>query len=412
MRRIRIFLFLALVFSALAGMGLRAVLPEKKMDESVFLKEVAPDSVFGNKGGSPPHYSSGDGTVAFNTYDITPGIRGYAGPIKLLLALDNKGTITGIRILGHKETPNYVAGMERPEFLGQFLGKGVNDPIRVDEDIDGVSRATVSVRALADTVRESERAVARNVLRIEVKGDAREGGMRFDTKLLAYILLFAFALSAYFITRRHKRLLRLRDLSLLLSILIIGFRLSAPFSILHVFNILLLRPSLDILWISIVITVFLSIAVAGRFYCGWLCPFGALSEFMGRLPLRKWRIPPDTDDRWRNPKYLLLGAAMLIVILSGRPEFGSYETYVTLFSFHGNSLTWALVSVSLIASLRVERFWCRYLCPAAAFTGVLSKKAEGYVSRHDCPMANKPMPLISECIRCNRCYKAEEPGKP
>ena len=65
---------------------------------------------------------------------------------------------------------------------------------------------------------------------------------------------------------------------------------------------------------------------------------------------------------------------------------------------------WLLVAVSLVANLRVKRFWCRFLCPVAALTGAASRSDKGYVSAPDCPMGNKPGPLISECIRCNRCY--------
>lgn len=394
------FLLTVLFVAVLAGYGLRK---DRAVDESLFLQEVASDVEFTSKGGSPPHYRSEEGTVAFNSYDITPSIRGYAGPIKLLLALDAGGKVTGIKILEHRETPNYVHRMETPEFLGQFIGKSVNDPFEVDRDIDGISRATASVKALASTVRESSREVASEVMAIEVKGQKTE--KRLNPGWGVYLLFFSLSFAAYLVTRKSRNFLRIRDLVLILSIPVVGLWLSSSFSVLHVFNILLMRLSADVLWYAVVISVALSIVVAGRFYCGWLCPFGALSEFIGRLPVRKWDIPAGLDDRWRNLKYILLGLAAAVVIPSGRIGVGNYETYVTLFSFHGSAFIWALVVVSLVANLRVPRFWCRYLCPVAALTGVLSRKDSGYVSGKDCPMANKPMPLISECIRCNRCYK-------
>jgi polyferredoxin len=212
----------------------------------------------------------------------------------------------------------------------------------------------------------------------------------------------------YLLTRRSKKYIRLRDVSLSASVIIIGLYLSSPFSILHVFNLVLLRPSSAVLWYVIVITTMISVAIAGRFYCGWLCPFGALSEFIGRLTRVKWTIPVKQDDQWRKLKYYLLGAVVIIVFLTQRADYGNYETYITLFSFHGNALTWTLVFLAIVANLRIERFWCRYLCPVAALTGVLSRRAKGYPSRHDCPMANKPDPEISECIRCNRCYNPRE----
>ncbi len=406
MRNLKIILLITVIASIIAGYTMRVFMPEKRIDERIYLQEIAPDIRFSGEKANPPHYQSDEGVVAFNTYDITPSVRGYAGPIKLLLALSPDGKITGIKILEHKETKNYVHYMESHEYLQRFLGKGVNDPFEIDKDIDGISRATVSVEAMAGTVRESSRIVASNVLNLDIK---HEGGKKaFYTGWVIYLLIFSLSFVFYFITRKSKKHLRIRDFSLVLNIPVIGLYLSSPFSILHVFNLLMLRPSSSYLWYVIIISTILSIVIAGRFYCGWLCPFGALSEFIGRLPFRKWSIPAETDDRWRDLKYIILGLAAIIVFTSRRVEFGNYETYVTLFSFHGNYLTWSLVVITLLANIRIERFWCRYLCPVAALTGMLSRKDSGYISRHDCPVGNKPMLLISECIRCNRCYKGSE----
>ncbi len=398
MKKLRLLIGLIAVLSL--GFGY-IISPEKAVDERFFLKYIAPGIQFFEKKGVPPLYSTDTGIVAFNSYDIVPEIRGYAGPIKLLLAMDSNGRITGLRILEHRETKNYVHYMETSDYLAQFIGKSVHDPLTVDRDIDGISRATVSVNALAKTVGDSSRIVASQAYGISAKTNESATG---SFAWLWYLLTFLAAFGSYFITRQTRKLLRLRDITMATGVVVIGLYLSTPFSILHVFNLALLRPSASILWYLIMASTALSVALAGRFYCGWLCPFGALSEFISRLPFKKWAIPVETDDLWRNAKYILFGIAMLAVFLGRRSDFGNYETYVTLFSFSGNYLAWLLVGFSLAANLRIERFWCRYLCPVAALTGLLSRKAAGYLSRHDCPMANKPEPLIAECIRCNRCY--------
>jgi Na+-translocating ferredoxin:NAD+ oxidoreductase RnfG subunit len=406
MSRVRLILISLIVVSAVFGNVLSR---EKAVDESLYLEEVAPETHFSEKGGTPPHYASGPpgkGTAAFNTYDIVPSIRGYAGPIKVLVALGPDGVISGIRVIEHKETPNYVHRMDKPEFLGQFLGKHVNEPFELDGDIDGISRATVSVEALAASVREASREVASGVHGIEVEGQAAPGAFAIDW--VAYLVFFVLALGVYFATRhpgRNRGLQRVRDAVLVMGVAVLGLWLSTPFSVLHVYNLLLLRLSSNMLWYVLMASVALSILVAGRFYCGWLCPFGAIAEFLGRLPVRKWKIPAETDDRWRNLKYIILGVVSFSVLLSGRSEFGAFETYLTLFSFSGTAFTWTLLVVSLTANLRISRFWCRYLCPVAALTGILSRADRSYVSAVDCPVSNKHMPLISECIRCNRCYR-------
>ncbi|MBI5639834.1 MAG: 4Fe-4S binding protein [Nitrospirae bacterium] len=404
MRKIRIVLFITALAAILAGYALRTVFPERKIDEKAYLKEMLPELKFSEKKQNPPHYRADNGIIAFSTYDIAPSVRGYAGPIKLLLALSPDGRIAGIRILEHQETKNYVHYMETPEYLSRFIGKDVRDQFRIDRDIDGISRATVSVEAMAKTMRDSSRSIASGVLGIETVTNGKR--ISQSPGWISYLLLFSSAFSFYLLTRRSKRFIRVRDIFLVTGILIIGLYLSSPFSILHVFNLLLLRSSSSLLWLTIILTTFISLVLAGRFYCGWLCPFGALSEFIGRIPLKKWDIRPETDDQWRSLKYLFLGLIAAVVLISRKVEFGNYETYVTLFSFNGTYLAWSLVVISTLANLRIERFWCRYLCPVAAFTGLLSRKAGGYPSRKDCPIGNRPDPLISECIRCNRCYRS------
>ena len=403
MRNLKILLCTAVIVSAGAGYIMEIYRPEKKIDERRYLQEIAPGMTFADKTGDPPHYLSADKTVVFNSYDMPPLIRGYAGPIKVLLALAPDGRISGIKLLEHKETKNYVHYMETLEYLKQFIGKSFNDPFEADSDVDSISRATVSVEALAKTVRESSRTVAAKVLNLDVRQKGLSKGIGIGW--LLYLMLFTLSFVLYFVSRKSRKFLRLRNLTMLLGILMIGLYLSSPFSILHVFNLILLQPSSSAIWYAIIISTTLSVIFAGRFYCGWLCPFGAISEFIGKLPLKKWDISEETDSRVRDLKYVILGLAAVVVFISRRADFGNYETYVTLFSFHGNLIAWTLVAMTLLANIRIERFWCRYLCPVAALTGILSRKVEGYHSRHDCPMANKPMPLISECIRCNRCYR-------
>jgi Na+-translocating ferredoxin:NAD+ oxidoreductase RnfG subunit len=399
MNKLRILIILITVVSLTGGYILS---PEKKLDEKEYLKEIAPNIEFSEKTGTPPHYQSAQGIIAFNSYDIVPWIRGYAGPIKLLIVLDRKGKITGIKIIDHRETKNYVHYMVSPEYLNQFIGKSVNDPFEINKDIDAISRATVSLQALVETVRESSRIVASQVYGFKIKGKGLEKGLPIDW--IIYLLLFLTAFAFHLITKTSKRLLRTRDFTLILGIVIIGIYLSTPFSILHVFNLTLLRLSSSLLWYVIIISTFFSVVVAGRFYCGWLCPFGALAEFISRIPFKKWELSIQMDTKWRRLKYILLGLIIIVVFLSKHIEYGNFETYVTLFSFHGNFLTWSLVVLMLLINIRIERFWCRYMCPVAAFMGLLCREDAGYISKKDCPMVNKPDPLISECIRCNRCY--------
>ena len=378
---------------------------KQPVDEQTVLEEIAPGILFGPKEGSPLHFEGRDGSAAYNSYDIKPEIRGYAGPIKILVRLEQDGRIAGLKILSHNETRNYVHRLDTPEFLRQFIGKSVRDPFVIDEDIDGISRATVTVQAVGDTLRESGREAARGALGLTVPGPG--GRSQSLAAVAAYGTLFIAAVTLFLLTKRNVRLLRLRDLSLLVSLLIVGLWLSSPFSMLHILNVIMIGLPNHALWYVAVAGVFLTFVFWGRVYCGWLCPFGALAEFLNRLPVRKWQAAPEFENLWRKAKYLLFGLAVLCAAFSGTAGAAGFETYVTLFSRNGSWAAWTLVGFVLVTELRVSRFWCRYLCPVGAMGGLVSRNEPGYPSRKDCPMANPGTPPGSECIRCNRCRHRE-----
>jgi polyferredoxin len=301
--------------------------------------------------------------------------------------------------------------MLRREFLKQFLGKDINDPLQVGLDIDGVSRATVSVQALAEGVRVASRRMAGEVLGLEVRAGEEARALAW-LRLSALAGLFLYALAGFWLLRRHPRWQRLRDASLLLGLLVLGLWQASPMSVLHVLNLLLLRVSAEpLLWVLLLGVALTVLVSAGRLYCGWLCPFGAVAEFVARLlPGRAWPIERTEEERLRRLKYPLLWLAALAVLLTGRTEFALYEVYVGLFSFSANPALWALVALSVLLNPWAWRLWCRWLCPVGAALALLSRNdPDRYPSSPLCPMGNAPRPEGAECIRCMRCYTPKRP---
>lgn len=112
---------------------------------------------------------------AFLSSEVAPNIVGYAGPIELLIGVDGTGTITGVALLHHVETPTFVAGIEESWFLGQFIGKTLTSPLTIGEEIDGIAQATVTVNAIRDCVRSVlERAAQSTVFASKVSMNATE----------------------------------------------------------------------------------------------------------------------------------------------------------------------------------------------------------------------------------------------
>jgi NosR/NirI family nitrous oxide reductase transcriptional regulator len=132
------------------------------------LKRLFPTATtFSPKGGDPPHIKAFNGDTllgyAFWTTELSPLERAYGGPIAFLLGLDTKGVLTGLILVEHHE-PYGDFSIEPPAFAAQFKGKDVRDPFKLGEDIDAVSRATITMSGAVRTIRSSVRRMARSYL--------------------------------------------------------------------------------------------------------------------------------------------------------------------------------------------------------------------------------------------------------
>jgi electron transport complex protein RnfG len=89
---------------------------------------------------------------------------GYNGPIKLLVGLYHDGSIAGVRVVAHRETPGLGDKIEirRHPWISGFDGRSLQDPPgnlwKVKQDggvFDQFTGATITPRAVVDAVRRS-----------------------------------------------------------------------------------------------------------------------------------------------------------------------------------------------------------------------------------------------------------------
>jgi Na+-translocating ferredoxin:NAD+ oxidoreductase subunit G len=79
--------------------------------------------------------------------------RGYSGEIVMLVGVDPELHVKGMKILNQRETPGLGANVEKPKFQKQFIGKGGKDAIEPKKDIDAITGATISSRAVCEGVK-------------------------------------------------------------------------------------------------------------------------------------------------------------------------------------------------------------------------------------------------------------------
>jgi transcriptional regulator of nitric oxide reductase len=157
----RLVIVLTLVAGSVALMA-GAQAPDSRM------RQLFPSATtFSPKGGDPPHIKAYNGQTllgyVFWTTEILPLERGYGGPIAILVGLDTTGKLAGLYVGEHHE-PYGDFSIEPPAFAAQFKGKDVRDPFKLGEDIDAVSRATITMSSAVRAIRNASRRVARTFL--------------------------------------------------------------------------------------------------------------------------------------------------------------------------------------------------------------------------------------------------------
>jgi Na+-translocating ferredoxin:NAD+ oxidoreductase RnfG subunit/ferredoxin len=114
---------------------------------------------------------------AFHTSDLPPEQIGYSGPIEAVVGMDLTGHITGVRVTYYWESIQSSMGdfLRARGFQEHFTGKHIGDAFKPYQDVEGISRATISVRALARGVRDAARRVAIAHLSTEVVSSPDDG---------------------------------------------------------------------------------------------------------------------------------------------------------------------------------------------------------------------------------------------
>lgn len=181
-------------------------------------------------------------------------------------------------------------------------------------------------------------------------------------------------------------------------------------------------------------------ALAGRFVCGWLCPFGLVQDLLHKIPFVK-KIDIFKGDRLlRRLKYVILIVFVILlpmflvdVLGQGLPYFckyicpaGTLEGGILLVLFNKSmrsALGWlyawksVLLIVTVILSVIIYRPFCKYICPLGAVYSVFNPISVFHyrVDKEKCTgcgacakVCKMQVDLVKnanhpECIRCGAC---------
>lgn len=144
---------------------LQALLDASSYDNDVLADRItvtAPDLLGTDAPATIFRARRGDAPVAAVIHTVAPD--GYRGPIELLVAVDVDGTLLGVQVVRHNETPGLGDAFETRErdWLNAFRGLSLTRPpqsrwsVRKDGgDFDAFTGATITPRAIVKGVRRT-----------------------------------------------------------------------------------------------------------------------------------------------------------------------------------------------------------------------------------------------------------------
>jgi len=160
-------------------------------------------------------------------------------------------------------------------------------------------------------------------------------------------------------------------------------------------------PLIFVFWIFIIVSTFLW----GRgLFCGWLCPFGSLSELLykigGAIGLKRFQfnLPQALHDKLKWVKYAVFFGLLAVSFFSmGLAEkLAEVEPFKTTFLVGITNRSWpySLFAAGLLGlAIFTERPFCKYLCPLGAALAMPTTFRWFGLRRKD------------ECTSCKACAK-------
>ena len=168
---------------------LAQVLPAGFADNDLLVDVIELESV---KPGSKRkiHLAKKNGVVAGTVFRVSD--RGYAGEISMLMAVDSAGTVLGVRVLKHTETPGLGDKIEiaKNPWIKSFEGKSLTNlpaekwAVKKDGGVfDAFAGATITPRAVVNGVKRGLDYFAAHRQEILMQGAAPSAGATTDSSL-------------------------------------------------------------------------------------------------------------------------------------------------------------------------------------------------------------------------------------
>ena len=290
-------------------------------------------------------------------------IDGFGGSLRVVVGIDKTGKIAGVELGENYESVGFIERVRNEGFFKKWNGLSVADAAKAE--VDTVSGATMSTRAIKSMVALNLSKYSGN----EFQANSTETEPVW-LEIIVFLLL-AYSIFAFFFPQKTAkfRIFHLAALAVVLGF-IGGYALSFES----------FKNWLSSGHIAVVPAVILGCALifpiifGKNFYCNFLCPFGAMQELLGRIPLPKKNLPQKFMKEVAVFKVVLLVALYILMIFKVVTDFTVFEPF-SAFKFNASAVpSLVITALFLIVSLFINRPWCRFFCPTGTLINMFAKK--------------------------------------
>ena len=186
----------------------------------------------------------------------------------------------------------------------------------------------------------------------------------------------------------------------------------------------------------VLVSLLIFTVLFGRFFCGYVCAFGSLGDFVfwlsGLVQKKVFRrkkqivIPVSVNPWAQKIKYLVLCVILALCtvgIFSSLSGYSPWTVFSFFLAFRGVSdeyLPGLLILAAIVIGMAFkERFFCQFLCPLGAVFSLLPQLPAAFLKRNPktcipgCSACRMRCPVDlkletdgfrnGECIACERC---------
>ncbi len=309
------------------------------------------------------------------TSPFTDDIKGYAGPIPLLVGIDLENRIVGLTILKNNESINFMNYIRKKGLLQSWNGLTAGEALA--KHVDTITAATSSSAAIITSLRKRLFLLPESLRPGKEAPDQSSGSSISDAAaqpdVIAAIMVIVLAAACFARPRSSKKI---RPLLLAASVLVLGFW-HGDFLSISLFDGWLRQ---GISWHTVPVlgwlaglSFLLPLFTSRDFYCTYVCPYGAAQELIGKTGFRKWKTPPMITRVLKIIRRLLLALVVLALLFLPSFDLTFIEPFSAfMFQAAGEPML-VFGAVFLLVSLFRPRAWCRFFCPTGQILEVFTR---------------------------------------